>query len=96
LRELALTLLALLSGGLLGAMFFGGLWWTVCNAVVATNPALWFAVSLSLRACLALSGFYFVSRGGWQLLLASLLGFLIARAALTRVLGTVSGMSHAP
>ena len=46
--------LALAAGLLLGAMFFGGLWWTVRRAVSSGCPALWFAGSLLLRLGLAL------------------------------------------
>ena len=40
--------LALLAGRLLGAFFFGGLWWTVQKGVTSENPALWFLGSLLL------------------------------------------------
>ncbi len=32
---------ALAAGMLLGALFFGGLWWTVRRGLTAGNPALW-------------------------------------------------------
>ena len=41
--------LALLAGALLGAFFFGGLWWTVQKGVTSERPALWFLGSLLLR-----------------------------------------------
>ena len=50
--------LALMAGLLLGAIFFGGLWWTVQKGVSAKNPALWFFGSLLLRMSIALAGFY--------------------------------------
>ena len=34
--------LALITGVVLGAIFFGGLWWTVRKCVSAKQPALWF------------------------------------------------------
>ena len=43
---------------LLGALFFGGLWWTVRKGVSSTQPALWFFGSLLLRTSIALAGFY--------------------------------------
>ena len=80
--------LALLAGTLLGALFFGGLWWTVQKAVSSEWPALWFLGSLLLRTSLILAGFYFVSQGHWSRLVMCILGFLIARiivvARLTR------------
>jgi F1F0 ATPase subunit 2 len=71
--------LALCAGALLGAFFFGGLWWTIRNGVTSERPALWFLASLLLRTGLVLGGFYVVSQGLWSRLVACLLGFLIAR-----------------
>ena len=76
---------ALATGVLLGGVFFGGLWWTVRKAVSSRQPALWFLGSMLLRTGIVLSGFYFVSGGDWKRLLASLLGFIIARLVVTRL-----------
>lgn len=76
---------ALVAGALLGAIFFGGLWWTVRKAVSSRQPTLWFLGSMLLRTGIVLSGFYFVSGGDWKRLLASLLGFIIARLVVTRL-----------
>lgn len=72
-------ILAWLAGGVLGAIFFGGLWWTVRKGVSSPNPALWFLGSMLLRMGIALAGFYFVSGGQWKRLVACLLGFIMAR-----------------
>ena len=103
-NELTTLTLALLAGLLLGAIFFGGLWWTVQKGVSSRQPALWFFGSLLLRMSLALAGFYFVGRGHWEGLVACLLGFVVARllvAWLTRSPGTTQKCptqeaSHAP
>ncbi len=71
--------LALLVGALLGAFFFGGLWWTVQKAVTSERPAIWFLGSLLLRTGVILAGFYFVSQNHWSRLVMCLLGFLTAR-----------------
>lgn len=95
----AMTLtLALLAGMLLGAMFFGGLWWTVSKGLASPRPAQWFIGSLLLRLGIALSGFYFAAGGDWKRLLACLLGFILARAIVTRLTATrtVKEASHAP
>ena len=66
-----------------GAIFFGGLWWTVRKGVSSRRPALWFFGSMLLRMSIALAGFYFVRAGigsGWLL---CLLGFVIARLVVT-------------
>jgi F1F0 ATPase subunit 2 len=77
--------LALVTGVLLGAIFFGGLWWTVRRGFSSTQPALWFLGSLLLRTSIALAGFYFIARGHWERLLACLLGFVAARLIVTRL-----------
>jgi F1F0 ATPase subunit 2 len=76
---------ALVAGGLLGVIFFGGLWWTVRQGVLSQQPAIWFSGSLLLRTIIVLAGFYFVSGGHWQRLLVSLLGFIMARFIVTRI-----------
>ena len=54
----SLTLvLAWMAGGMLGAIFFGGLWWTVLKGVSSKQPALLFFGSLLLRMSIALTGF---------------------------------------
>jgi len=76
-------ILAGAAGAALGAVFFGGLWWTVQRGVASRNPALWFSGSLLLRMSIALAGFYFVSGGHWHRLLACFVGFVMARLLVT-------------
>ena len=45
-NETLSLVLALVAGVLLGAIFFGGLWWTVRKGVSSKQPALWFFGSL--------------------------------------------------
>lgn len=75
--------LAAAAGVVLGTVFFGGLWWTVRKLVASPNPAIWALSSLLLRMAVAVTGFYLVSAGQWQRLLACLAGFAIARFAVT-------------
>ena len=84
-NELLALTLALVVGVGLGAIFFGVLWWTVRKGVVSKQPALWFLGSLLLRMSITLAGFYFVSGGRWERLLACLLGFIVARFLVTRL-----------
>lgn len=95
--------LASIAGMMLGAIFFGGLWWTVRKAVTAKHPALWFFGSMLLRTCIVLLGFYFILGDDWERLLAGLLGFIVARLIvlrLTRVAeqagGSAQEAGHAP
>ncbi len=84
-NETLTLLLALVMGILLGAMFFGGLWWTVRKGVSSKRPAIWFFGSLLLRTSIAMAGFYFIARGHWERLLVCLLGFIIARLIVMRL-----------
>jgi F1F0 ATPase subunit 2 len=86
-NEAAMLVLAAGAGVLLGAVFFGGLWWTVRTGVSSQRAALWFLGSLVLRTGISLAGFYLVSGGQLDRLLACLLGFLVARFILTRLFG---------
>ena len=72
---------AMAAGLLLGAFFFGGLWWTVKRGVSSPRPALWFFSSMLLRMSLTLPGFYFVGGEDWRRWLLCLLGFVLARLA---------------
>src|SRR5450755_1087504 len=83
--EFLLLAPAFATGVLLGATFFGGLWWTVHKGVSSKQPALWFFGSLLLRMSIALGGFYFVSGGHWERLLLCLLGFVMARVVVMRL-----------
>jgi F1F0 ATPase subunit 2 len=103
-NEVLTLTLSLMAGLLLGALFFGGLWWTVRKGFSSKQPALWFSGSLLLRMPLALAGFYYVGQGHWERLMACLLGFVIARFIVKRLTRTpierhtsrTKEASHAP
>ena len=82
--------LSFVAGAFLGAIFFGGLWWTVQKAITSKQPAIWFLGSLLLRTGLIVTGFYLVAEGHWSRLVACLLGFLMARFLVVRRLSRVS------
>ncbi len=84
--------LAALAGSALGAIFFGGLWWTVRQSRASARPALWFLASLLLRMGITLPGFFIVASGRWERLLACLAGFVVARAVIT----WMTGQNNAP
>lgn len=103
-NDVTVLAFALLAGALLGALFFGGLWWTVRRGAVSRSPALWFIGSGLLRTGLTLAGFYFASAGQWQRLLLCLIGFAMARLVVMRLTrpsqanaaGVAGKVSHAP
>ena len=86
--------LALMTGILLGAVFFGGLWWTIRKGVSSKQPALWFLGSVLLRTAIALAGFYLIARGHWERLLVCLVGFLVARLLVTRFIRAAEKPAH--
>ncbi len=79
--------LAWAAGLLLGAVFFGGLWWTVQKGMTSPHPARWFVGSLLLRMGMALVGFNFVAGGHWKRMGLCLVGFLMARFIVTQFIG---------
>ena len=96
-------LLGLVTGSLLGALFFGGLWWTVRLGVSSKQVALWFIGSMLLRTCIVLFGFYYILGDDWRRLLAGLLGFIVARQIVVRLTreadqsrALAQGAGHAP
>jgi F1F0 ATPase subunit 2 len=88
LNETIAWAMSCLAGVGLGTIFFAGLWWTVRRGLSSHQPALWFSISLLLRVTIVLVGFFAVGGGHWRRLLACLLGFLVARLAVTRLTRT--------
>ena len=88
--------LAGLAGGFLGAIFFGGLWWTVRQGVSSSRPALWFLGSGLLRTSIVLAGFYFVCGSQWKRLVACLVGFVLARVVVTWLTRPSGAPPHLP
>nr|WP_291988014.1 ATP synthase subunit I [Candidatus Accumulibacter sp. ACC007] len=103
-NDLLALALAGVAGFALGAVFFGGLWWTVQRAVSSRRPALLFFGSLLLRMSIVLGGFYAVGHTDWQRLLACLFGFVVVRFIAVRLTRPqvereskrAQEMSHAP
>ena len=85
-----------MAGLALGAVFFGGLWWTVRKGIASRHPAAWFFGSLVVRTAIVLAGFYFVAGDHWDRLLACLLGFTLARVIVTRIAGPPREQGGAP
>jgi F1F0 ATPase subunit 2 len=95
-NNLLFLALALVAGLVLGAIFFGGLWWTVRKGISSRSPALWFLGSMLLRMSIVLAGFYFVGHGDWKRLVTCLLGFTIARYMVMRLTRTPIEHPHSP
>ena len=82
-NELLTLMFVLIAGILLGTIFFGGLWWTVCKVASSKQPAVLLLVSLLIRMSIVLVGFYFFGRGHWERFLICLFGFIMARFIVT-------------
>ena len=94
--ESLILVLAWVAGCGLGAVFFAGLWWTVRLSLSARNPAIWILGSLLARTAMLLIGFYYVSGGHWQRLLACVLGFVTAKLVATWLAMPPKQVRHAP
>jgi F1F0 ATPase subunit 2 len=100
-NDVLYLMVACLAGMLLGGVFFGGLWWTVGKCLRTPHPAQWMLASGLFRMSVTLTGFYLVSAGQWQRLLACLVGFITARLVVTwltghrRITVVVDEASHA-
>lgn len=70
---------------MLGLLFFVGLWETVKHLSNTRYPAMWMLASLVVRFALTLAGFYALAQyGGWEHLLAGLMGFTLPRIIMVR------------
>lgn len=88
-NELLFRMVALITGGVLGILFFGGLWLTVRKGMTSKTPALWFLGSFVVRMGIVLAGFYLIMKqGDWLIGLLCLLGFIAARVIVLRLTRT--------
>lgn len=76
---------ATVAGFLAGIFFFGGLHWTLRRYLNSPKGWLMITASLFLRMSITMTAFYFVGRGDWRLMIACLVGFMIARSATLRI-----------
>jgi F1F0 ATPase subunit 2 len=83
--EIVNLLPALMGGGVLGILFFGGLWWTVQKGVHSEHPALLFFISFVVRTNMIMVGLYYISGGHWPRLLFCLVGCIVGRLIVMRL-----------
>lgn len=81
---------ALAGGALLGAAFYGSLWWTVRRGLPSARPALWFMIGMAVRMSVALAGLYLIGDGHWERLVTGLAGFVLARAPVVWLIARLS------
>ena len=73
-----------LGGAILGLVFYGGLWLTLCHLPDSRSPGIMSLLSLLIRLGITLAGFYGLTGGYWPSLLAGLSGFVLTRGVLVR------------
>jgi len=86
-------LISLIIGGVLGAVYFGGLWITINRFVNGEKHShLMVITSFLLRAAFVSAGFYMLLQftHQWQLLAVGLVGFVISRLVITKMVKTKS------
>ncbi len=71
--------MALVVGAVLGAGYFGGLWWTLSRLGRWRRPGVALAVSFALRAVVALAVFAALARLGLAALGVAFVAFLVVR-----------------
>ncbi len=75
-----------LAGIFVGLFYHIGLWWTVKALPSSQRPALLSIGSFYIRMGITLSVFYLVMNNSWQRLVVCLLGFLVVKYTMTRML----------
>ena len=78
---------AFIAGLALGLFYFAGLWVTLKRLPHKHSPARFILTSFLARAAVVTAGFYLIMDGQWQRLVICLLGFMITRSLMLRILG---------
>lgn len=81
---------AFVAGCAIGYVYFTGLLFTVHSLPSVSCPYLFLALSYSLRAAFALTGFYVIMEGSWVALIFALVGFNTMRLMMIEAHGNVS------
>ena len=93
--SLTSLVIPLILGGLIGWVYFAGLWETVRRIPDANRPYGLMILSFAARSMFALGGFYILTDGRWERATAALLGFLLMRMILVRTRGRIARSSPA-
>jgi F1F0 ATPase subunit 2 len=86
-NELIVLTLPMIFGIVLGVFYFGGLWLTLRHLSGSQQPALLAMGSFLGRSIVCVFGFYLIASDGWEGLVFSLAGFILAKLVLTHRLG---------
>ena len=83
--------LAALAGVALGIFHYGGLWLTVKKVASSSNPQALMFGSFAVRVAVVVIAVVLLARTHWELAVAALVGLVIGRTVLVRVLGPLTG-----
>lgn len=75
-------MIAFLIGALLGTIYFGGLYFSTRKIAEVKHPGLLMVISFFLRMGILVGVFFYVSKGGYQDMLLTLLGVILIRFAM--------------
>lgn len=81
-NEILTLISSLISGIMLGFFYFGGLWLTLKCLPNSKQPAVLTLGSFLGRSAVCLFGFYLISGNGLEVLVFSLMGFVLSKLAL--------------
>ncbi|ADV50244.1 ATP synthase subunit I [Cellulophaga sp. E16_2] len=87
-NDLVMILLSFFGGTAIGALFFGGLWFTTKKVLTSKWPVSLYLGSLFIRIGFTLLGFYYIGQNDWKYMLFCLLGFISARFIVIRMTKT--------
>ncbi|MDO9559082.1 MAG: ATP synthase subunit I [Syntrophales bacterium] len=93
--SLSTLLVPFVLGGLIGWVYFSGLWETVRRLPEAKSPHGLVLLSFAARTIFALGGFFILADGQWERMVAAVAGFLIVKAVLVVSIGRNAKTSSA-
>ena len=86
----------LLAGAALGVFFYAGLWVTVRALLTTRYPTLLTLGSFWIRTLAVLASFLFLMKGRWQYALTCVVGFTVARVAVSKSLRVQAARTKCP
>jgi F1F0 ATPase subunit 2 len=88
-----LLMVSFLGGALLGVFYFNNLWNTVKKVTDEGKLGMSLITGYFVRTAVVLAGFYIIMSGRWERIVAALIGFILMREIMKRVLGTQKAAS---
>jgi F1F0 ATPase subunit 2 len=83
-----LIVISLITGIILGIIYFGGLWITVRYMVNREHPYFLIFISFGIRLTIIMAGLYIILVHGWVYLVISLVGFILTRILIVYVVNS--------